>query len=383
MERLESINLDRILWCAAERGIAMDDLAAESGLPARAMARLLDEGEGLTFPQLRKLAEFFGRGTLFFLEEGPVNPAQVHTVQYRTLTNQKPGLAPAMRKFIERVERQRELYLALREDLHADDFPVFEPPPVIPLEPSAAAAWARAWLGLDGANTFDQFRACVEAKGLLVFRSNGYAGRWQFAKESLILGFSLYSDNCPVIVVRKSRAEAQQTFTLMHELGHLLLHKESSIDDDADMLSRVGHEREANAFAGHLLVPQHFLAAVQDASQPEAVGQFDAWLAPFRKRWGVSTEVILRRLLDSGRLTAERYTAYRAHVRQIVVEEEEPGGTRAYRHREPKHIFGDHFVRTVLSALGERKITVTKACSYLDDLKLTDLHSLERHIAGV
>jgi Zn-dependent peptidase ImmA (M78 family) len=44
----------------------------------------------------------------------------------------------------------------------------------------------------------------------------------------------------------------------MHELGHVLLHKTSSIDDDADLYSREGHEREANAFAGYLLVPDDF-----------------------------------------------------------------------------------------------------------------------------
>jgi Zn-dependent peptidase ImmA (M78 family) len=112
------------------------------------------------------------------------------------------------------------------------------------------------------------------------------------------------------------------------------------------------------------------------------VQQFDAWLAPYRQRWGVSGEVILRRLLDAGRLARDDYTAYRAHVRGMADDEEEAGGNRAYRHREPKHIFGDMFVGTVLNALNARRITATKACSYLDGLKLSDLHTLERHVAG-
>jgi len=342
----------------------------------------MDEGIGLTFAQLRKLADYFGRGVLFFLDQGPVDEARAHTVQYRTLTGQKPELPHAVRKLIERVERQRELYLALREDLHTEDYPVFRPIEVRADQPAAAAATVRTWLRLGQANTFDEFRAAVEAKGILVFRSNGYAGRWQIAKESPILGFSLYSNVCPVIVVKKSRTETQQTFTLMHELGHLMLHRASSIDDDADMHSRVGHEREANAFAGHLLVPDAFLAQIRDDEQPAAVEHFDTWLAQYRQRWGVSGEVILRRLLDAGRLPQERYTAYRTHVRDLPFDDDEATGSRAYRHREPKHIFGDTFVRTVLSALNARRITATKACSYLDGLKLTDLRSLERHVAG-
>jgi Zn-dependent peptidase ImmA (M78 family) len=381
MDRIESINRDRIRWCATERRISLDDLPTEAGVPAKAIAKLMDEGVGLTFPQLRKLADYFGRGVLFFLDSGPVDEERIHTIQYRTLTNQKPEMPFAIRKLIERVERQRELYLSLREDIHVDDFQAFDPPEVPPEQPAAAAAIVRAWLRLGQANSFDQYRSAVEARGILVFRSNGYAGRWQIAKDSPILGFSLYSETCPVVVVKKSRWETQQTFTLMHELGHLILHKASSIDDDEDMRSRVGHEREANAFAGHLLVPNSFLDQIRDDERPALLEHFDTWLAPYRQRWGVSVEMILRRLMDAGRLTQDRYAAYRSHVRGMVVEDEE-GGSRAYRHREPKHIFGDRFVRTVLDALGARRITATKACSYLDGLKLSDLHQLEQHVAG-
>ena len=317
MDRIESINRDRIRWCANERGVLLDQVADEAGIPAKALAKLMDDGTGLTFAQLRKLADFFGRGALFFLDEGPVDEERVHTVQYRTLTNQKPELSPSIRKLIERVERQRELYLELRDELHAEDFPVFQPLDVLADQPAAAAATVRAWLRLGAVNTFDTYRAAVEAKGILVFRSNGYAGRWQIAKDSPILGFNLYSDECPVIVVKKARSEAQQVFTLMHELGHLILHRASSIDDDADMHSHVGQEREANAFAGHLLVPDVMLAQIRDDERPAAVEHFDAWLATYRQRWGVSGEVILRRLLDTGRLSQERYAAYRAHVRGL------------------------------------------------------------------
>ena len=383
MNRIESINTERIRWCANERGISLEQLADEAGVPRKALASLFEEGLGLTFPQLRKLADHFGRGVLFFLDPGPVDEQQIHSVQYRTLTNQKPQLSPNLRKLIERVERQRELYLALREELHPDDYAPFAPVDVAGKRPAEAAAAVRQWLGLDHVNTFDGFRSAVEVKGILVFRSNGYAGRWQIAKDSPILGFSLYGDICPVIVVKKTRAETQQSFTLMHELGHLLLHRASSIDDDADMSSQHGNERDANSFAGHLLVPNAWLAEIRDDERPAAVEQYELWLAPYRQRWGVSAEVILRRLLDSGRLPQARYAAYKTFVRGRQVEDDEGGGNRMYRHREPKHIFGDMFVRTVLNALGSRKITATKACSYLDGLRLADLHSLEQYLAGV
>jgi Zn-dependent peptidase ImmA (M78 family) len=382
MERIQSINPGRLAWCCADRGVTLEDVASEIGIAAASLDKVMAGEPGITFNQLRRIAEYFGRGVLFFLEPGPVDEAQVHTPQFRTLANQKPELSPRLKALIERVEQQRGIYLSLREDLDEADLPRFQPPALAGQSPKDAARMVRNWLELSDQNSFDTYRTALEARGLLVFRSNGYNGKWQIAKENPILGFSLYDPVCPVIVVKKQFAEPQQSFTLMHELGHLLLHKTSSIDDDHDLHSHEGREREANAFAGHLLVPEAFLTSISDGDRPDAVSQFDEWLADQRKAWGVSGEVILRRLMDEGRLPRPKYAAYRQWRKETVVVQEE-GGSRAYRHREPKHVFGDIFVRTVLDSLSARHITLAKASSYLDNLKIKDLHLLERHYAGI
>jgi Zn-dependent peptidase ImmA (M78 family) len=184
------------------------------------------------------------------------------------------------------------------------------------------------------------------------------------------------------VIFVKKQWESQQSFTLMHELGHLLQHKTSAIDDEDDFVSRDGHERDANAFAGHLLVPDNFLRAIKDADRPSLASEYDDWLEPHRRAWGISSEVILRRLLDVGRLSRTQYQAYRQWREETRWPDTE-GGSRQYRHREPRHIFGDTFVRTVLGALHARSVTLTKASSYLDSLKIQDLHRLERFYAGL
>jgi len=385
MERIQSINPDRIAWCCAERGITAVQLASHVGISPATISRVMAGDDGLTFNQLGKIASYFGRGVLFFLEAEPVDEAQVHTPQFRTLANQKPELSPKIKALIERAEWQRAVYLSLREDLDDESRPRFNPPELPNQDPREAARIAREWLALRDEGSFDAYRATVEAQGVLVFRSNGYNGKWQIARENPILGFSLYDTVCPLIVVKKQKSETRQTFTLTHELGHLLLHKTSSIDDEQDMQSHEGHEREANAFAGYLLVPDAFLDTIRDAECPAKVSEYDDWLEDKRKAWGVSSEVILRRLLAACRLPQARYTEYRDwwwRQRSAKLREEE-GGTRMYRHREPKHVFGDTFVRTVLDALNARHITLAKASSYLDSLKIEDLHKLERHYAGL
>ncbi len=380
MEHITAINPQRLAWCCADLGLTPGQVAAEAGLAPEKLQAVLDDDGSLTFAQLRSLAEYFGRSVLFFLDPSPVDAERAHSPQFRTLAGQKPDLSRRVRHLVQRAERQRAVYQGLLDDLEGADRPRFDPLR-LPADPVAAAGLARDWLALGAANTFEGYRAAVEDKGVLVFRTNGYAGKWQIAKESPILGFALYDAVMPVIVVKKQDAEARQTFTLMHELGHVLLHRTSSVDDDTDLRATQGMEREANQFAAHLLVPDAFLATLRDNERPADVAQLDEWLWPQRSAWGVSAEVILLRLVDAGRLPQAVYEAHRAW-RQQQTRLQGEGGSRGFRYREPRHLFGDRFVRTVLSALGARHITLSKASDYLDGLKVVDLHKLERFYAG-
>jgi hypothetical protein len=199
--------------------MAPDSLAGVLNMSADRRAAFWSGESGLTFNQLRTLAEHFGRGVLFFLELGLAVTEQVHTPQFRTLAQQKPELSQRLRLLIERMERQRALFLSLRED--ADD-----------------ALWS-----------------------------------------------------------------------------------------------------------------------------------------PFQAP-------VLRRLLAVGRLSQATYQAYRAWSLAASQNTKEAAGMRMYRHREPKHIFGDRFVHTVLNALSAGRITLSKASGYLDGLKIADMHALERLCAG-
>ena len=325
MERIKSINPERIAWCCTDYGITPEDLASQLDISATSIEKLMSGEDGITFNQLRKVAEYFGRGVLFFLEDVPVDSSQVHTTQFRTLSNQKPELSPTLKKLIERAEKQQAVYLSLLGDLDEAERIRFSPPELPRKNLREAAKIVRRWLELTDTNDFHSYRAAVEAQGILVFRSNGYNGKWQIPKKNPIIGFTIYDPICPVIVIKKQSSDAQQVFTLMHELGHLLLHKTSSIDEEQDFFSHRGKERDANAFAGNLLVPVEFLEDIQDRYRPAEMHQYDVWLDRQRKAWGVSTEVVLRRLLDAGRLPQHLYAEYRQWCASLPVQEKDGG----------------------------------------------------------
>jgi hypothetical protein len=65
MERITHINPQRLAWCCADTGVAVDEVVAETGIRADKLQAVLAGDGGLTFLQLRSLAEFFGRSVLF------------------------------------------------------------------------------------------------------------------------------------------------------------------------------------------------------------------------------------------------------------------------------------------------------------------------------
>lgn len=382
MDRIDQINSERLQWAMDDRGYSAEELARKAGVSLGTLEKAVVGEIGLTFKQLAGVAEAVGRGVLFFLESSPVQEERVHSPQFRTIANQKPDLSGEVKGLVERVGKLRSVYLDLLDD--DEDRPRFQPPQLIGKSPEQAAGIARKWLKIDGdkKQDFESYRKAVEAAGVLVFLSNGYQGDWKFPKESEVAGFSLYFTDCPVIAIRKQAFKPRQAFTLMHELGHLLLHRNSFIDEEADLYGRRGREREANAFAGHLLVPDQAIALIDDDARPSDVAEYGGWLKKANRKLGVSSEVILRRLLEAGRLNRESYQAYREYIASLPPAERKPGGNRG-RDREPLHMFGDRYVRSVLGAVQARHISLSKASGYLDNLKIPDVHKLEKHIAGL
>ena len=382
MEKITSINAERIRWCCQQFGMDAAQLATDADIAVTSIESVLAGKGGLSFPQLQRLSKLFNRGVLFFLEPGPPNEAKLFTPQFRTLANQKPQITGRVRALIERAERQRDIFVSLRDELGEPLNGMALYPELPSNSPGEAGEDIRGWLNLSDRNTFESYRRAVEAKGVLVFRTNGYEGAWQIPKSDSVDGFCLFDEVCPIIVVRKHASEARQAFTLFHELGHLILHRRSFIDEADDLDQLTGDEREANDFAGRLLVPDRMLTPFGPQKPPAAVSDYESWLGPLRKGIGVSTEVILRRLMARGVVNQAQYNEYREWRRGQTFEASS-GGSRAFRYREPVHVFGAPFARTVLEALAQNRITSVKASRYLDNLKLSDLRSLETYLAAV
>lgn len=87
--------------------------------------------------------------------------------------------------------------------------------------------------------------------------------------ETDISGLFVIKENKPYVRYNETESEHRQRFTIAHELGHFVLHKDIPLFVDRiekvmfrNSLSTTGEiirEREANAFAAALLMPKLFV----------------------------------------------------------------------------------------------------------------------------
>ena len=383
-----TINPARLQWCCEGIDVDIDHLSND----IKVAKTILEKAE-VSVKQLAKIAHYFNRGLLFFLEPHDVLEEKIYSPQFRTINNQTPIHDRKLRALIERVEKQRQIYLGLMEDLgeplKRDWLPDFA---LSSRNIKQASANVRQWLNLPDRCEFEDLRRAVESKGIMVFVMSGYKGKWQMDKNNPVRGFSLYYDTLPIIVIKKQESKGAQAFTLMHELAHLLIHRESAIDDAENFYNYQGKEKDANEFAGNLLMPDGFLRQINVAELLSLeVGEYDDFLANFKNNWCVSGEAILARLLNENKITQAHYNDYKAlkeqqeRARQREEERKKALGTapkipRQYRHREPLSTFGKPFVHAVFDAFYSKHITLAKASTYLDNLKITDVRKLEKYV---
>ncbi|MCF6354105.1 MAG: ImmA/IrrE family metallo-endopeptidase [Candidatus Polarisedimenticolaceae bacterium] len=386
MEKI-ALNPSRLQWCMESSEIELADLSASVSIAMATLEQAMASQAVLSVNQLEKLANFFKRSLLFFLEPSEVQEQKIYSPQFRTINNQKPIHSPKLRALIERIEKQRQIYLGLLDDLDEPAKRDWLPDFVLNTDNiKQASEQVRQWLGLPDTVDFDDLRQAVEGKGIMVFVSNGYNGQWQIDKNEPVRGFSLFYDVLPIIAIKKQISKGAQAFTLMHELAHLLLHKESAIDDDEDFYNYQGKEKDANEFAGNLLMPDAFLSQIDvDKLLNLNVIEYDQNLADFKSSWCVSVEAILVRLLKSGQITEQHYQGYKQlKNRQREIERTKKSDAkpipRSYRHREPVNMFGRPFVYAVFDSLHDQKITLAKASTYLDNIKISDVRQLEQYV---
>lgn len=365
------VNAVVLLWARKGAGVPDVQAAKKAGVPVERLREWESGASKPSIAQLRALADLYKRPlAVLLLDEVPKDFSVMR--HFRRLpdspeTTLSPSLAAQTRAALVR----REVALSLRASAGEVTTP-FALRANSREGAALAAERVRVALGVsleDQASWRDErvaykaWRAAVEAAGALVFQVT----RVPVAE---MRGLSAFQAQLPVILINGGDVIRGRTFSLFHELGHLLLH-EVHLCDWRDEAGWSGSSTEVwcNAFAANLLVPAEALSAEFRPSGRGAASEAD-WTEARRlaDRFKVSQEVILRRLVTLGALSNVGYQRARKFLQELerVPKKTKKQGGGPSPDLKAVWTFGNPFIRNVLGALHQRRITLSDASDYLD-----------------
>jgi Zn-dependent peptidase ImmA (M78 family) len=364
-----------LAWARSNAGLSIEEAAHSlQTKPERVLA--WEEGERHpSMAQLRKMAATYKRLLSdFFLPAPPQDDPIPH--DFRRLPGEVAHhYSRALRYQLRLARQRREIALDLAAELEAD-LPML--PPVrleLGADPERAGAELRALLRVtlqtqrtwrNPRASYNAWRAALESAGTLVFQVTG-------VRPAEMLGFSLSDRPLPVIGVNRKLHLNSRTFTLLHEFTHILLER-SGICDIDDSVQRPPEEQRpeifCNAVAAAALVPRDALLAHPLVSPfPRARDWSEDELGSLGREFGVSNEVILRRLLTAGRTTPDFYGRRRAAWGRLFDTSDTASDPDAdYKRNMPQEVISD---------LG-RPFTSLVVDSYLNSF--TSLSDVSRHL---
>lgn len=135
-------------------------------------------------------------------------------------------------------------------------------------------------------------------------------------------GFAIYDQLYPIVGINDEDRPPAKSFSIIHEIVHLYKRESSLCNDMFNPHSKQSEEVFCNAVAGELLVPTEALAVVLKKGHYTKPYSKDI-IAAIANRFSVSREVVVRRLMDTGRIGELEYHTYMDDfTRELEVERE-------------------------------------------------------------
>lgn len=316
------VNPEVLAWARETAGLSIDEVVSRVNRKRVSSETVLAWEKGTdapSYPQLERLAyEIYKRPLAIFFFP---NPPEEETAKqsFRTLPEYEIDLLPSRIRVLARKAQSLQLNLyELHEGANPSDRKIANDLSYSPDVPAdRMAADVRSYLSVDldtqfgwqdSEHAFKFWRESLEECGISVFKDA--------FREDSFSGFCLYDDRFPLIYVNNTKPFTRQSFTLFHELAHLLF-KTGGIDTNLEQYLDylVGDNRLieilCNKFAGEFLVP-----SADFESRSRGMRVDDSSIERLAKTYQVSREVVLRKYFDMGAVDQNYYDERVAAWRQ-------------------------------------------------------------------
>ena len=366
------VNGRMLAWARDRMGLDVGEAAASLKMPVERLASWEGSDAKPTLAQLRKVAALYRQTVAFFLREDPPPIDQATRppdFRARRPQGRKQSIPLRLMAEIDKAAERREVFVRLT-DVDAAALPESDL-----RDTGAAAGQMRQLLGVsiasqqewqkDGA--FRRWTAHLERLGILVFHMS------RIDPEEC-QGFSLYYDRAPVIVLNGADTSSVRTFTLFHEVGHLLLRSGGVCHTHSNSAVEI----QCNTFAADFLTPREdFLEQLDRRFDP--VEQISELANRYRVSWS-AIAVRLRSVGAIDQATLDEQLALAAEKARTA-REEARRRSRERKQGPPHHMtqlrnLGPRYVYTVLDAVHDDRISAVDA-SYFLDSKWSTIRQME------
>lgn len=371
------IEPDVLRWARESAGYSLRQAADKIGVEKWQLELVEDGGELLTLREAERAAEIYERPlAALFLPTAPAEEPQ--EVQFRRLPGTpEPPWGPEVqltaRKVTERQQTALEIYEALEE-----------PPPwiavseqFISVTPKLLPGIVRKTLGVSREEQADWkqdayaplrgWREAVERLGVLVMQDGP-------VPVHEMRGFaSIDPRDIPAILVNNKDDPRARAFTILHELGHVILSRSGE---------PVGRETErwCESFAGQVLMPTDWLAEELKISPSRStLGR----VQDIARAFHVTPLAAAVRVARAGLVPPDEAGAAIGEIQRRWKEDDEEDDERGgsyYVNQVAR--FGPGYLRLVFAALDSQAITLPTASALLDGVKVKFFEPLRDRLEG-
>jgi len=366
-------------WARERSGHTVARVAAAFKKDAEVIEAWESGHDAPSYPQLETLAyKIYKRPiALFFFPEPPDEVDPEHS--FRTLPAFEIDDLSADTRF--KVRQARALQLSLSE-LHGGVNPA---PNKIHVDlrvgpdasPASVAGRAREYLGIDldtqrrwrtATEALKSWRDSVEECGIYVFKNT--------FKQKDVSGFCLYDREFPLIYVNNSTAMTRQMFTILHELGHVLVGTGGVTKRNDSYIASLGDDDRrieifCNRFAAECLLP--ILEVRRAFARAEIT---DEEIGRVANAYKVSRHVVLTRLVE---LRAISQTFYDTKTAEWNAEYEAQHGDKDggnYYLTQASYL-GERYLRLAFGKYYDGQISIEQLADYLN-VKVSSVAGLEQ-----
>jgi Zn-dependent peptidase ImmA (M78 family)/DNA-binding XRE family transcriptional regulator len=380
------INPTMLTWAREQAGYSPADAAHKLGIDEARLQALENGEETPTFAKLLDMADLYKRPvSLFYLKKPPKGWQPIQ--DFRRLPGTEGGFSPQLTYAIRQARERREVALAVKNELN-------EPVTEFTLRATLASnietlgTRIREFLEVNEAQqqkfakkAFEGWRAAIEAKDILVFVVPRL-------KVKEMRGTALAESTLPVILVNGKDRGNGRVFTLLHEFCHLVLRQSgvSNVGGDRNDAPSPNIEKFCNAVAAAALMPSEWLLREHLVANKGSTKTWDDdELDALARRFGVSPEAVLRRLLTLGRTTQTFYDSKRAVFQKFyddLEEKKEKSTGGPEYHLAVLGQLGRTFTQLVFQGYHDRYFTLRDVAGLLN-MKVTTVPVMEKAAFGL